>query len=41
LRLAGLETSERLPHVAQASLDRLAKRYEPRLAPLSQGLQAA
>jgi hypothetical protein len=40
-RLAGLETSARLPPVAQARLDRLAKRYEPRLAPLSQGLQAA
>ena len=41
LRLAGLETSERLQNVAQVSLDLLAKRYEPRLAQLSQGLQAA
>jgi hypothetical protein len=40
-RLAGLETYERLQHVAQASLDLLAKRYDPRLAQLSQGLQAA
>jgi hypothetical protein len=40
-RLAGLETSERLQTVAQVSLDLLAKRYEPRLAQLYQGLQAA
>jgi len=40
-RLAGLETYERLSHVAGLSLDLLAKRYEPRLAHLYQGLQAA
>ena len=40
-RLAGLETYERLQTVARFSLDLLAKRYEPRLAQLYQGLQAA
>jgi hypothetical protein len=40
-RLAGLETYERLQNVAQASLDLLATRYEPRLAQLYQGLQSA
>jgi len=40
-RLAGIETYERLQHVARGSLDLLAQRYEPRLAPLYQGLQAA
>jgi hypothetical protein len=40
-RLAGLETYERLHNVAQGSLDLLATRYEPRLAQLYQGLQAA
>jgi hypothetical protein len=40
-RLAGMETSERLQHVACLSLDMLAQRYEPRLAQWSQGLQAA
>jgi hypothetical protein len=40
LRLAGLETYERLSHVACLSLDLLAQRYEPRLAHLYQGLQA-
>jgi len=40
-RLAGMETSERLQHVACLSLDMLAQRYEPRLAQLYQGLQAA
>jgi hypothetical protein len=40
-RLAGMETYERLQHVAQCSLDLLAERYEPRLARLSQDLQAA
>jgi hypothetical protein len=40
-RLAGIETYERLQNVAKFSLDLLAKRYEPRLAPLSQGLQSA
>jgi hypothetical protein len=40
-RLAGMETYERLQHVAQCSLDLLAARYDPRLAQLYQGLQAA
>jgi hypothetical protein len=40
-RLAGLETYERLQNVAQCSLDLLAARYDPRLAKLYQGLQAA
>ena len=40
-RLAGLETYERLSHVAGVRLDLLAKRYDPRLAHLDQGLQAA
>lgn len=40
-RLAGMETYERLHSVACLSLDLLAKRYEPRLAQLYQGLQAA
>ena len=40
-RLAGIETYERLHNVASLSLDLLAKRYEPRLAHLYQGLQAA
>jgi Transposase, Mutator family len=40
-RLAGLETYERLHNVAQLSLDLLATRYDPRLAHLYQGLQAA
>jgi hypothetical protein len=41
LRLAGLETYERLHSVACLSLNWLAKRYEPRLAQWYQGLQAA
>jgi hypothetical protein len=41
LRLAGLETYERLHSVAQLSLDLLAHRYDPRLAHLYQGLQSA
>jgi hypothetical protein len=41
LRLAGIETYERLDHVARGSLELLAQRYEPRLVQLSQGLQAA
>jgi hypothetical protein len=41
LRLAGLETYERLHSVAQVSLDLLAQRYAPRLAQLYQGLRAA
>ena len=41
LRLAGLETYERLQNVAQCSLDLLAERFDPRLAQLYQGLQAA
>jgi len=40
-RLAGLETYERLQDVARVSLDLLAQHYEPRLAHLYQGLQAA
>ena len=40
-RLAGIETYERRHSVARFSLDLLAKRYEPRLAQLYQGLQAA
>ncbi|HEY5869067.1 MAG TPA: transposase [Candidatus Tectomicrobia bacterium] len=40
-RLAGLETYERLRQVAQVSLDLLATHYDPRLAQLYQGLQAA
>jgi hypothetical protein len=40
-RLAGIETYERLSNVASVSLDLLAKHYEPRLAQLYQGLQAA
>jgi hypothetical protein len=40
-RLAGLETYERLSHVAGLSLDLLATRYDPRLAHWYQGLQAA
>ena len=40
-RLAGMETYERLHNVARLSLDLLATRYEPRLAQLYQGLQAA
>jgi Transposase, Mutator family len=40
-RLAGMETYERLQHVAQCSLDLLAERYDPCLAQLYQGLQAA
>jgi Transposase, Mutator family len=41
LRLAGIETYERLQNVARCSLDLLAQRYEPRLAQWYQGLQAA
>src|SRR5262245_22293910 len=40
-RLVGIETDERLSNVASVSLDLLAQRYEPRLAQLYQGLQAA
>jgi hypothetical protein len=40
-RLAGMETYERLQHVAQYSLDLLAQRHDPRLAQLYQGLQSA
>jgi hypothetical protein len=40
-RLAGLETYARLQHLARFSLELLAKRYEPRLAQLYQGLQSA
>src|SRR4029450_861746 len=41
LRLAGIETYERLDNVARCSLELLAQRYEPRLVQLYQGLQAA
>jgi hypothetical protein len=41
LRLAGLETYERLDDVARLSLALVAERYDPRLAQLYQGLQAA
>jgi Transposase, Mutator family len=41
LRLAGLETYERLQHVAQCSLELLTERYDLRLAQLYQGLQEA
>ena len=41
LRLAGMETYERLQNVAQCSLDLLAEHYAPRLVQLYQGLQAA
>ena len=41
LRLAGIETYERLQNVRQGSLDLLAERYDPCLAQLYQGLQAA
>ena len=41
LRLAGMETYERLSSVAGVSLAWLAQRSEPRLAQLYQGLQAA
>jgi len=40
-RLAGLETYERLDHVARLSLTLVAERYDPRLAQLYQGLQLA
>src|SRR5262245_27893190 len=38
LRLAGVETYERLEHVARFSLDLLAMHYDPRLAQLYRGL---
>jgi Transposase, Mutator family len=41
LRLAGLETYERLQQVASVSLELLTQRVEPRLLCLYQGLQAA
>jgi hypothetical protein len=41
LRLAGLETYERLQNVAQCSLDLRAEHFDPRLAQLYQGLQHA
>jgi hypothetical protein len=40
-RLAGLETYERLDHVARLRLALVAERYDPRLAQRSQGLQSA
>jgi len=41
LRLAGLETYERLHSVTRLSLELLAQRYEPRLLSLYQGLHSA
>lgn len=41
LRLAGMETYERLQNVAHFSLDLLATRYDTRLVQLYQGLQSA
>jgi hypothetical protein len=41
LRLAGLETYERLDHVARVRLALVAERYAPRLAQLDQGRQSA
>ena len=41
MRRAGLETYERLYNVTQVSLDLLATRYDPRLAQVYQGRQAA
>ena len=40
-RLVGIETSERLAHVARVRLAWVAERYDPRRAQRSQGLQAA
>ena len=40
-RLAGMETYEQLGDVARLSLDLLSDRYDPRLAQLYRGLQAA
>src|SRR6266481_4399286 len=40
-RLPGIETYERLEHVARFSLDLLTHHYDPRLAQLYQGLQSA
>ena len=41
LRLAGMETYERLEHVARFSLDLLATHYDPRLAQLYRGLRSS
>ena len=41
LRLAGLETYERLDHVARVRRALVAERYAPRLVQLYQGLQSA
>jgi hypothetical protein len=41
VRLAGLETSERLEHLARFSLDLLATHYDPRLAHLYRGLRSS
>jgi hypothetical protein len=40
-RLAGMETSERLEHLARCSLDLLATPSDPRLAQLSRGLRSS
>src|SRR3989441_2875036 len=41
VRLAGMETYERLEHVARFSLDLLATHYDPRLAQLYRGLRSS
>ena len=41
VRLAGMETSERLEHLARFSLDLLATHYDPRLAQLYRGLRSS
>ncbi len=41
VRLAGMETSEHLEHVARFSLDLLATHYDPRLAQLYRGLRSS
>jgi hypothetical protein len=41
VRLAGMETYERLEHVARFSLDLLATHYDPRLAHLYRGLRSS
>ena len=41
VRVAGIETYERLDNGARCRLERLAQRYAPRLVQLSQGLHAA
>jgi hypothetical protein len=41
VRLAGMETSERLEHLARFSLDLLATHYDPRLAQRYRGLRSS